>query len=262
VSARPTLRPIALPTEHGGWGFLFEPIVLGLGVEPSWPGALVAAAFVFGFLTRHPLKLALTDTLRGKRYARTPWCWTFAATYAVAAAAMLALAVVFAGPPLLIPLGLVAPLALMQIAYDASNRSRALLPELAGAAAMSSSAASIAIAGGMPIVPAFALPGIIVARAIPAIVFVRTLLARAHGKATASWPALLLHVAAIAAVASFAPRLTVLAMVILLARAIWGLSHEPPRAKTIGWREIVYGTITVALTIAGYSSWLSPPSGR
>lgn len=249
---RPALRPLALPTEHGGWGFLFEPILLALFVAPSWRGLLVAAAFILAFLVRQPLKLALQDAMRGKRYPRTPWCWAFACSYLFAAAVMLGLSVASAGLAVLIPIGLVAPLGLTQILYDASNRSRALLPELAGAAAMSSSAAAIAIAGGMRLIPAFVLSAIVIARAIPSIVYVRTLLTRAHRKTAASWPALVLHVLAIAAVGFIAPWPAVMAMTILLLRATWGLTHEPRPAKTIGWREIAFGVVTVALSAAAY----------
>jgi hypothetical protein len=249
---RPALRPLALPTEHGGWGFLFEPIELALVVVPSWRGALVAAAFMFAFLVRQPLRLALQDAMRGKRYPRTAWCWAFACSYLFAAAAMLGLGVATAGLAVLIPIGLVAPLGLTQILYDASNRSRALLPELTGAAAMSSSAAAISIAGGMRLIPAFVLSAIIIARAIPSIVYVRTLLTRAHKKTASSWPADVLHVVAITAVAFIAPWLAVVAMAILLGRAIWGLALDPLPAKTIGWREIAFGLITVGLSAAGF----------
>lgn len=247
VIRRPAFRPIALPAEHGGWGFLFEPIVLALAVRPSWPGALIALAFVFGFLTRQPLKLALQDLLREKSYPRTRWCWLFATAYAIAAIAALSLAIALRGWTIIIPLGLVAPLGLTQILYDANNRSRALLPELAGSIAMSSSAVAIALAGGMRILPAFALGGILVARFIPSIVFVRTLLQRSHGKAAASWPALALHAAAIVLVALFASKYAIAAMVLLFARAVWTLARPVPRAKTIGWREIAWGLTTVAL---------------
>jgi len=245
---RPALRPLALPTEHGGWGFLFEPIVLGLAVAPSRGGSLVALAFVFGFLCRQPLRLALQDALRGRAYPRTRWCWLFFAAYAVCAGGALALAVFVSGSAILIPIGLVAPLGLTLILYDARNRGRMLLPELGGAAAMSSSAAAIAIAAGMRIVPALALSGIIVARAIPSIVYVRTLLNRSHGKEAASWPSLALHALAIALVALFAKPLAVVAMVLLFARAVWQLSRRAvPPAKKIGWTEVVFGAITVAL---------------
>src|SRR3954452_22495234 len=179
---RVSLRPLALPTEHGGWGFLLEPIALGLAVMPSWGGALIAIAFVCGFLTRQPLRLALQDRVRGKSYPRTRWCWTFALAYALAAFSALAAAVIIGGWAAMIPIGFVVPLGATQILYDARNRSRALLPELGGAVAMTSSAAAIAIAGGMRIAPAVVLSGVMVARAIPSIIFVRTLLQRTHGQ--------------------------------------------------------------------------------
>jgi hypothetical protein len=167
------------------------------------------------------------------------------------AAATLAAAIAVGGLPILIPLGLVAPLALTQVLYDANNRGRMLLPELSGAAAMSSIAAAVAIAGGMRIVPAFGLAGVILARSLPSIVYVRTLLQRAHGSAASSWPSIALHLAAFS-VLVYAPWAAAVAMLILLVRAIWGLTHEPPRAKTIGWREIAFGAVTVAIAAAGY----------
>ncbi|HSP33831.1 MAG TPA: YwiC-like family protein, partial [Thermoanaerobaculia bacterium] len=170
---RPALRPLALPAEHGGWGFLVEPLLLGLLVRPSIAGAFVALAALFAFLTRQPLKYALQDALRGKSYPRTRYCWTIASVYAVAAAAVLAIAIATGRPILIIPFGLVAPLAITVVLYDANNRSRSAFPEFAGAAAMSSTAAAVAIAGGTRIVPALALSAIIVARSLPSIAYVR-----------------------------------------------------------------------------------------
>ena len=250
---RPSLRPLALPTEHGGWGFLFEPLVLGLAVRPSWDGALVAAAFIFGFLTRQPLRLALQDALRGRAYPRTRWCWMFACAYAMGAAVALVAAIALGGWSIVIPLGLVAPLGITQILHDAHNKGRALLPELAGSVAMASSAAAIAIAGNMRIVPALALSGVIVARSIPSIVYVRALLTRAHGDQTSSWPTLTLHALAVLLVALFAPKLAVVAMAILFVRAAIGLARPVPPAKKIGWTEIAMGTLTVALCAMGWN---------
>lgn len=246
------LRPIALPVEHGGWGFLFEPIVLALAVRPSLGGALVAMAFVLGFLTRQPLKLALQDALRGRAYPRTRYCWMFAAAYALGALLALSAAVYVAGWTVIVPIGLVAPLGITQLLHDAHNKSRALLPELGGAVAMASSAAAIAMAGGMRMLPAFALSGFIIARGIPTILYVRTLLTRAHRKEAASWPAIAAHAMAILLVALFAPTLAVVAMALLFVRATWGLAHPPPPAKQLGWTEIVWGLVTVVLCNAAF----------
>ena len=238
------LRPLALPSEHGGWGFLCEPILLGLLVVPSWSGALIAVAAVFGFLARHPLKLALQDLVRGRSYPRTAYCRALAAGYLFVAAFALASAVAMSGARILIPLALAAPLAMAQVVYDAYNRSREMLPEIGGAIAMASVASAIALAGG---VAAYGLAGVLIARFVPAILYVRALLGRFR-----AWIALTLHIAAVAVVATFAPLLAVAAMTVLLLRAVWGFTHEPPPAKTIGWREIVFGIITVLFVAAAY----------
>jgi hypothetical protein len=242
-----SLRPIVLPAEHGGWGFLFEPIALGLLVAPSRAGGLVALAAVLAFFVRQPLKLALQDLRRGRCYPRTPYCRWIAAGFAGAAAFALAAAVAIDGTAMLIPVVVAAPLALALIASDAMHHGRSLLPEMAGATAMSLVAAVIAVAGGTSNTAAFGLAGIVAGRSLPAILYVRTLLGRTQrGAAVAA------HVLAIVAAAWYAPPFAVAAMVALLVRAVWGLAHEPPPAKTIGWREIAFGAMTIVLVAIGY----------
>jgi hypothetical protein len=65
------LRSLALPVEHGGWGLLGEPLVLGLAIAPSWAGAGVGLFAAFAFLARHPLKLAAADWRQRRRSPRT-----------------------------------------------------------------------------------------------------------------------------------------------------------------------------------------------
>jgi len=244
---RPALRPLVLPTEHGGWGFLLEPLVLGLLVKPSYGGALIAVAALFGFLTRQPLKLAMQDAVRGKSYPRTFWCRSFALGYLALAGLSIAGAIAISGWTLTIPFALVAPLALVTLIADAKNRSRRLLPELAGSVAMASTAAAIGLAGGLSHIASFSLMALIVLRGIPSILYVRTLLTRAHKQVASSAPALVAHLIAVP-LAYFAGSLfAVAATAALLARAVWGLTHEVPRAQTIGWREIAWGAVTVVL---------------
>lgn len=238
LPARPiSLRPLALPAEHGGWGFLLEPIALGLLVAPSWRGAWIALAALFAFLARQPLKLALQDALRGKTYPRTRYCGAIAASYLIAAAIAILASRTF------LPVVLIAPLALVQLMFDAKNRSRELLAEMSGAIAMSSIAAMIAIAAGRPIAIALGLSGIIVARSLPSILYVRALL-----RGAPKWPVIVAHTLAAAFVASYATWFAVAAMLILLGRAIHGVTQaSQPAPRTIGWREIVYGAVTVVL---------------
>ena len=64
-------RSVALPTEHGGWGFLLEPVLLGLLLAPSPAGVLLALAGLATFLARHPADIWLRDTLASKTFPRT-----------------------------------------------------------------------------------------------------------------------------------------------------------------------------------------------
>lgn len=247
AAPRPALRPLVLPTEHGGWGFLFEPLLLALIVAPSAGGFLIAVAALFGFLARQPLKLAMQDFLRGKPYPRTAWCRGFAAGYLLVAFAAICTAVGVAGPSLLIPFAIVTPLAIVVLFADARNRSRALLPELAGSIAMASTAAAIALAAGRPLFFAFVVSSLVVLRGIPSILYVRTLVTRSHKQVASSWPALVAHVIAVAFAYAAASYVAALACAALLARAAWGLAHDAPRAQTLGWREIAWGVFSVAM---------------
>ena len=64
-------RQVAIPTEHGGWSLTAEPVVLGLLVAWSWPGAALGVAAMLAFLARTPLKLVLVDGWRGRWLTRT-----------------------------------------------------------------------------------------------------------------------------------------------------------------------------------------------
>jgi len=253
VAAVPQLRPIALPTEHGGWGFLLEPLVLAMIVAPSWCGALLCAASICGFLTRQPLKLAMQDLLRGRMYPRTRWCAIFATSYAAGAAVAVSAAIAFGGWRIAIPFAIVAPLAIVNIVCDARNKSRAILPEITGPIAMASSAAAIAIAGGERMPVAFALMALIVLRGIPSIFYVRTLIARAHRQIASPIMPVVLHVVALIAALllwriELAPFAASIVLTLLLARAAYGLQHDVPPAKTIGWREVAWGATFVFFT--------------
>ena len=63
---RPRIRSIALPTEHGGWGFTLEPILLGLLVAHSATAWEISAAALGIFLARRPVKIFSTDLVRGR----------------------------------------------------------------------------------------------------------------------------------------------------------------------------------------------------
>ena len=231
-----SIRPLALPSEHGGWGLLLEPIVLALLVVPSAGGALIGIGAVAVFLMRHPLKLAVHDRLAGKRYPRSGFCELLAAGYGTAALLAFTAAWAMSGVKPLLALAVALPFAALQFSYDVRNRSRRAIPELAGAVAPASLAAAIAIAGGSALAPVLA--ALVLCRSIPAVLYVRSAL-----RGSSRGPMLTAHVVA-AAVAALITPLASIPMLLLLMRA--AIPANAP-AKIVGLREVGWGLVTVAL---------------
>jgi hypothetical protein len=249
-----SFRSVMLPVEHGGWGLLFEPIVLALAVAPSSAGVLVAVAATAAFLLRHPLKLAAFDWLRRKRYPRTRGAEIAAAGYALLAAASLFAAVQSSGTQLLLPLLLAAPLFAIQLAFDVRNSSRNPVAEFVGTAAAGALAASVALAAGASTLLAFSLWAVMLLRSIPAVTYIRTRLRLERGMETSALPTVALHGAAVAvlayaASAGLVPSLVIVPFIVLFGRAAIGLSpwRRKVTPKRIGFTEVAYGVMTVTL---------------
>ena len=247
-----SLKKIAIPVEHGGWGILFEPIVLGLIAFPSVGGLLISLAAVGAFFARQPLKLALVDWRRDRIYPRTRASAALAVAFGFLAALMLAGAIASSGTRILLPLLIAAPLALIQVWFDAKNDSRQLLPELSGAAAMSGVAGMIALAAGAGWIVAAVVWGVMVGRALPTILYVRSRVLMERGTAASRAIPVLAHVgAALLGLVLFAgglvPIVVPIALAILLGRCAVGLSPLRRRAsaKEVGFTEIAWGAVTV-----------------
>jgi hypothetical protein len=249
---RVAIRPLAVPVEHGGWGFLLEPLVLALFVAPSVAGVLLALAAVGAFLTRHPLKLAVRDLSLRKSYPRTRVCLLLAAGYGCATLALAGSALTFtqSGMVLLFPLVLAVPLAALQFWYDVQNRTRELVSELSGAIAAGAGGAVCVLAGSGSWQLAAMVWLLMMLRAAPSVLYVRALVRHAGHV-----PQLLAHAAALVTVSwlplrvmSPAPLIAIFAL--LLLRAAAGLRRRAVRPAAIGVEEVVWGLVTVAAGVS------------
>jgi hypothetical protein len=254
-------RSVAVPKEHGGWGFLLDPILLGLLVAPSPAGLFLVLLDLAAFLARTPLKIVWKDTQRGRRYARTAAALKALFVYAVLAVFSLVAALILGGPLPLAPLFLVLPLAAAVLYFDLLSTSRKLLPELIAPLSLSAVLASMALADGWAWPAMLALWAIPLMRSLPAVVYVRARLRLEREKEAGVGTAVMLHVLALlislALVwADLLPWLAAAAMAILLGRAVYGLSpyRREMSVKSLGWSEIVFGLLTVILSALGY--WL------
>jgi hypothetical protein len=58
----------------------------------------------------------------------------------------------------------------------------------------------------------------------------------------------------LAAALAIVPLLSALAILILAVGAFYGLAKPPVPAKTVGWTQMVFGLMVVALTVIGVST--------
>jgi len=264
-SSRPApYKNVALPAEKGSWSLVSEPILLGLLIAPSWAGlALAVGAFAF-FLFNRPLKIFWGDRRKGRVYERTRLAVRFIALYGAIAVAACGLAWLLGGWRPFAPFLLAAPLLLVFMIYD-QRPGRYWQAELAAPAAFAAVVSAVTLAGGLGWTPSLALWGFMIARSVPAVLFVRARLRLDKGKAAGpedSLPgALLAHVLALGLVVAlywpdWLPWTAVLAAALLLARAIWGLSDYRWRSSVValGFLETGFGTLSVLLVALGF--WL------
>jgi hypothetical protein len=252
-----SLRAVALPTEHGGWGFTLEPVILGLAVAPSWAGAGLAALALAVFLARRPWRLLIEDR-RGRRWLpRTATAARVLAVAAATAAAGLALAGLRGDPRFWWAGAAALPAAAAQIGADLTRRNRAFLAEAAGALAMGAAAPAIALAAGWEAGPAFALWAVIAGRALPSILLVRAQIRRSRDQAARPAATHAAHGAAAATLGALAaagalPWAAAGTVAGLWAWAGLSLSRPPVPARALGWTQMAAGLLVVGATAAGH----------
>lgn len=256
VQERSPWRAVAVPSEHGGWGLTLEPVLLGLLVAFSWPGLAVGLAAILAFLVRTPLKLALVDRRRQRSLPRTRLAWKVAGAELAAITVLALLAIAGSGWRWVIPAVVALPLVAVELWYDVRSRGRRLAPELAGAVGICAVAAAIAVAGDAGGRLAIALWVILAARAVASIPFVRTLLARLHGRSTSVATSDAAQAAGmLTAVAAIAVDTRVLAgavaVIVIAAVQLRWVRRPIPPMKVVGVRQMLLGFAVVAVTAVG-----------
>jgi hypothetical protein len=259
ATSRVPFKSIALPVEHGSWGFLFEPLLAGLLIVPSL-GGLSLSLFVIGaFLARQPLKFVIGDLTKKKHLPRTGVAIRFAAIFGGISLLGFSLSVLTVSAQAFIPFVITIPFVIYLLIQDAARQSREIVAELLAAAVLAASISSLAIAGGLGYTLAFVLWLTMLARLIPSVLFVRSRLRLEKGKDYTVLVPVATHIAGLGAVAYFwlasiGSVLTVAASTFLLGRAAIGLSKYGSKmtARQLGVREVIYGVIYAATIVIGY----------
>jgi len=252
-------KSIALPVEHGAWGFLFEPLIAGIIIAPSIAAPFIPMLAIGAFLTRQPLKFFLGDWHQKRTLPRTRIARKFVLIFGGIAVVGLLGSLIFAPLHSFLPFLLASPLVVYLVVQDIARQTRHLVPELLAAAALASSVSVLALAGGFSSNFALALWAIILARLIPSILYVRNRVRMGKQKDFAIFAPIASHIAALILVigiyyAGLASLLTVIMAAFLAGRAIYGLSpyRQALSAKVIGIWEVVYGIIYALSIGVGY----------
>jgi hypothetical protein len=257
--SRIPVKSVALPIEHGAWGFLFEPLLAGVILAPSLAAPFISLFVVGAFLSRQPLKFLIGDWMQKRRLPRTEIARRFSLIFCSIAAAGLLGSLIFAPSHSLLPFAAVAPVVVFLIIQDVGRQSRELVPELGAALALASSIAVVALADGIGTALAAALWAAMIARLVPSVLYVRERIKLEKGKAFSRFWSHFAHVAAVLLVAALyysglGSALTVLMSAFLAGRAVYGLSGSAPKmsAKVLGIREVIYGVIYALAIVVGY----------
>jgi len=263
---RPSLRSVAMPAEHGGWGLTLEPGLLGFLAAPSAAGLLLGVAALLVFLVRTPLRLVFIGRRRGRapRSAASAGRSRLARDVVLVESVALGVAIVLAAwlavdPLWWLPALVAAALLAIALWYDMRSLSRRLVPEIVGSLAIASVAAMGALAGGASWPLAVGLWAILAARILSSIPHVRAQILRIHGRQAAGQPTVVgdaaaLAVAGVAVLLDWSLVLGALAIVglVLIQRA--NLARPPRPAKVLGVRQMALGFTVVGVTAIGV--WL------
>lgn len=242
-------RSVALPAEHGGWGFLIEPLILSMILMPTLAGLGLCITAIGVFLLHQPVKIAVKDFNRRRVYARTRLAWRFALLYSLMAAAGLVLTLLTHQGQFWIPLLLALPLIVIQLIREIQGKGRSADAEIAGALALAAAAPAILLAGGaVPTVAALAWL-LLALRVVPSIVYVRVRLLILHKKPASILTPIVWHAGGVLVsiglwAAGLVNAAALLGTGMLLARTMHGLKiSRANRAAIIGMLEMVFGLL-------------------
>ncbi len=256
---RVSWRAVALPADHGGWGFLLEPLLLGILVAPTLRAAVLAITVAAAFLLRQPVKVIVADWQRGRSYTRTLWAWRFALLYTVLVITGIVTVSLMAGVEWMVPSLIALPVGIVFLYFDFLQPGRSWQAEVSAPLALASAAASIGILDGWSLGPSLALWAVLVMRAIPAVLYVRTRLRLDRGNRVETWIPVVAYLIGLLVVITLVivdllPPIAILPFALLLIRTAHGLSPWRWRAsvKAIGVSELTVGIVCVILVAAGY----------
>ncbi len=248
------IKSIALPREHGAWGYVLEPLALALLAFFSLKGLYLAIGALLAFLTHQPVRVFFSS-----RGSVPKAALFFILLYGSAALYFILLFAENTAPSASLPFLAAVLLMIVYLIMELSGKGKELLIRIMAPVAMDALAVSVLLVSGGQARQAPAFFVLLLSRSLPTTFYVRARLRSGGNGGYYNIQALLLHVLAFLLAAIFVylgqiPFLSLAAVVLLLARTAHGLyfSKIKMAPKQVGIREFVYGILFVLISAAGY----------
>lgn len=241
-------KGVAIPHEHGGWGAVLEPIIVGLVAVPSAASAFAGLLVFVAFLLRTPLRILLLDWRRGKHTDRTSLALRYFSIFALGFAVLLWLGLEQGRAGWWWPLAVAAPFGFVQLYFDIYNRGRELVPTVVGIGVLGAASTAMLLADGRIGWPTAGLPWLLLAlKGLGAILFVKAQLLRRSPRPPRAWPFLFVHLTGLLVSVGYGlfegQYLPAAAFALLTLRAVFFHLSAPRKVKTVGWTEILFGLV-------------------
>ncbi len=250
-----TLR-IALPEEHGSWGFVLEPLILATIVGYSLNGLFLALASFLLFLSHQPIRIIFNKkknpTLRKK-------AWGFLFVYLTLIVLFFSLVFQSADYYRLYPFFLALLLMGSFLLFELSGKARKLTSEIIATISISFIAVSIVLLSGWSEIQSWAFFFLLLNRAVPTVLFIHERVNFIHNKYVNKWIPILVGlfgfiITLFLAYSSLIPWFAITGVLVLIIRMIFGFTPKMLKQslKTAGILEFVYGIIFVIITAIAY----------
>ncbi len=248
-----SIKMIALPREHGAWGFTIEPLLLGLLVVWSVPNALLALATFLTFLAHQPVKIFFSS-YKAKRKSALLFIIGYGSAGVFAFYFYLTRVSLQAGLPVYGALGMM----FFYLILDLLHWNKRIYIEIIAPAAIGLMTMSMALSAGWGTAESLALWLLLLTRSIPTAFYVHARLQSIKRQPSGKKSALTVHILSVLLAAfliseHLLPVLALFGVLNLLLRAVYGLFlQKAGTVRRLGIMEFVYGLQLVFFTVIGY----------
>lgn len=252
------LSSIAMPAEHGAWGFTLEPLLLALLVAFSPSGLYLAVGALTAFLAHQPLRVWLKNGPGLKQKT----AMVFFLIYALPAALFLFWFILRERFISTLPLYITLALMIAYVFAEKAGQGRRLYVEIMAALSMAIISMSITLSADWTAEQATGLMLFSASRTVPSVFYVRARLRLDKNNASYVRISNIVNIMAFGLVFLLIYQqglswFVLLPFLVLLGRALYGVSSYRPRqtVKQIGIVEFLVGLQMVILVAVGY--WMS-----